>query len=243
MGLGVSALRQGDVDQARPLIEEAVERFCAARYPRGLAWASQFLAEVEEVQENQARAAALRRQTIDFYWSHRDPWGALEEVAALAALGAGEHPQTAVRLLSASAAFVETSGFAPENRLHTRDRTKASLQARLDPKAFTAGWTAGHALPIDVVVAEALAFADLLASSSPGGTTAPSSEQALPGGLSAREAEVLRLVAAGLTNAEVAERLFLSPHTIRAHLYRIYAKLDITSRTEAVRFALEHNVT
>jgi DNA-binding CsgD family transcriptional regulator len=54
---------------------------------------------------------------------------------------------------------------------------------------------------------------------------------------------VLRLVAAGLTNAQVAERLFLSPHTINSHLTAIYNKLGVTSRSAAIRFALEHNLT
>jgi DNA-binding CsgD family transcriptional regulator len=64
-----------------------------------------------------------------------------------------------------------------------------------------------------------------------------------PAGLSAREVEVLRLVAAGLTNAQVAERLFLSPHTINSHLTTIYNKLGVASRSAAIRFALEHHLT
>jgi DNA-binding CsgD family transcriptional regulator len=65
----------------------------------------------------------------------------------------------------------------------------------------------------------------------------------LPGGLSEREAEVLRLVAQGLSNAEVADRLFLSPRTVNAHLTNIYRKLDLPSRNAATRFALEHGLT
>jgi DNA-binding CsgD family transcriptional regulator len=53
---------------------------------------------------------------------------------------------------------------------------------------------------------------------------------------------VLRLAAAGLTNADIADRLFLSPHTIRAHLQRIYTKLDIANRAEAVRYAVDHGL-
>jgi DNA-binding CsgD family transcriptional regulator len=61
-------------------------------------------------------------------------------------------------------------------------------------------------------------------------------------GLSRREAEVLRLVAAGLSNAEVAERLFLSPRTVDAHLRRIYPKLGVAGRAAAVRFAVDHGL-
>jgi DNA-binding CsgD family transcriptional regulator/tetratricopeptide (TPR) repeat protein len=63
-----------------------------------------------------------------------------------------------------------------------------------------------------------------------------------PAGLSKREVELLRLVALGLSNAEVAARLFLSPNTVRAHLYSIYSKIDVTSRTAAAHYAVEHDL-
>src|SRR5918997_163620 len=70
----------------------------------------------------------------------------------------------------------------------------------------------------------------------------PAGRSALPAGLSEREVEVLRLVAQGLTNAEVAAQLYLSPRTVDAHLRRIYDKLGTSSRSAAVRFALEHDL-
>ena len=63
-----------------------------------------------------------------------------------------------------------------------------------------------------------------------------------PGGLSLREIEVLRLVANGLTNAQVAEHLFLSPRTVNGHLTAIYTKLGVPSRAGAIRFALDHDL-
>ncbi len=60
------------------------------------------------------------------------------------------------------------------------------------------------------------------------------------GVLSEREVEVIQLVATGLTNAQVADRLFLSRRTVDAHLRRIYDKLGLNSRTEIVRYALEN---
>jgi DNA-binding CsgD family transcriptional regulator len=64
----------------------------------------------------------------------------------------------------------------------------------------------------------------------------------LPAALTDREAEVLRLVAQGLTNAQAAERLFLSPRTVDFHLRSIYGKLGVSSRAAATRFALEHHL-
>jgi DNA-binding CsgD family transcriptional regulator len=65
---------------------------------------------------------------------------------------------------------------------------------------------------------------------------------AAAGDLTPRELEVLGLVAEGLTNAQVAEKLFLSPRTVNAHLNSVYRKLDLPSRGAAVRFAIEHGL-
>ncbi|HEX6195550.1 MAG TPA: LuxR C-terminal-related transcriptional regulator [Jiangellaceae bacterium] len=63
-----------------------------------------------------------------------------------------------------------------------------------------------------------------------------------PGGLSARECEVLRLVAAGNTNREIAAELVLSEHTVARHLSNIYTKLGVSSRTTAAGFAIAHDL-
>ncbi len=60
--------------------------------------------------------------------------------------------------------------------------------------------------------------------------------------LSAREAEVLRLVAAGRSNPEIAEALFVSPRTVTTHLTHIFAKLGVEGRAEAVALALRHGL-
>jgi DNA-binding CsgD family transcriptional regulator len=62
-------------------------------------------------------------------------------------------------------------------------------------------------------------------------------------GLTAREADVLRLVAEGLTDAEIAERLFIARRTVNTHLTSIYTKLNVSSRAAATRFAVEHGLT
>jgi DNA-binding NarL/FixJ family response regulator len=64
---------------------------------------------------------------------------------------------------------------------------------------------------------------------------------ALPA-LSARETEVLRLVARGLTNADIGRQLFISEATVKTHLLRMFAKLDVADRTAAVTTAMEHDL-
>ncbi len=66
---------------------------------------------------------------------------------------------------------------------------------------------------------------------------------ALPGGLTAREVEVLRLVATGSSNPEIAAALFLSEKTVARHLSNIFGKLEVTSRTAAAAYAYDHGLT
>jgi DNA-binding NarL/FixJ family response regulator len=63
-----------------------------------------------------------------------------------------------------------------------------------------------------------------------------------PNGLTAREVEVLRLLARGLTNAQIARELIVSLLTVKAHVRSIYSKLGVTSRSAATRYALEHHL-
>ena len=66
--------------------------------------------------------------------------------------------------------------------------------------------------------------------------------QPAPPALSARESEVLRLVASGLTNAEIGKQLFISEATVKTHLLRVFNKLDVADRTAAVTTAMRHGL-
>ena len=87
----------------------------------------------------------------------------------------------------------------------------------------------------EVVLPPAIA-ARALAALARGGRT----EVGLVESLSEREAEVLRLLAHGLTNKDIAQTLLLSVRTVEAHLRNIYGKLGVASRTEAVLWAIRH---
>ena len=72
--------------------------------------------------------------------------------------------------------------------------------------------------------------------------TPVSSKEALPHNLTPRELEVLRLVATGLTDAQIAAELVISPRTVSKHLQSIYGKLLVSTRSAATRFAVEHHL-
>jgi non-specific serine/threonine protein kinase len=140
----------------------------------------------------------------------------------------------AARLWGAEEALLEkledaVYTYLPDRALHRSQ--VAAARSQVDEAAWTAAWIEGRAMSLEQAVSYAL-------------EQEPASDPAAPephlAGLSAREVDVLRLVATGLTNAEVADRLFLSSRTVDWHMGSIYRKLEIHSRAEATRFAAEH---
>ena len=165
----------------------------------------------------------------------------LEGLAAV--VGAQGELAWAVRLWGAAEALRQTRSM-PLPPLYRADyeRSLAALQTQLGEKIFAALWREGQSLTPE----QALAARGPAARSSPsaGQPPAPSvkSPMTYPDGLTAREVEVLRLVAQGHTDAQVAEQLVISPHTVNSHLKAIYGKIEVSSRSAATRYALEQHL-
>jgi DNA-binding NarL/FixJ family response regulator len=79
---------------------------------------------------------------------------------------------------------------------------------------------------------------DVASVNSLAGSAAPGADH----GLTARELEVLRLIAVGKSNREIASALVISEHTVARHVQNIFRKLDVPSRTAAGAFAFEHDL-
>ena len=119
----------------------------------------------------------------------------------------------------------------------------ASSRTQLGEQAFARAWAKGRTLSPEQVLAAPgqVALPVPIQEEQPSSPT-PASPPPYPDGLTAREVEVLRVVAQGLTNEQVAERLVISPRTVDTHLTSIYSKIGVTSRAAATRYAIEHHL-
>jgi DNA-binding NarL/FixJ family response regulator len=159
---------------------------------------------------------------------------ALEGLAAAAA-GQGQSAR-ALSLAAAAAGRRQAMGWGPTPaELQQLDRALAPARRALTEAVQAAAWARGQAMPLEQVVAEALEPVDALPDRSAGG-------RRLPEGLTAREAEVLRLVTAGHTDRQIAAALTLSEGTVGRHLANVYNKLGVSSRAAATAFALRRGL-
>ncbi|HEY4383612.1 MAG TPA: LuxR C-terminal-related transcriptional regulator [Ktedonobacteraceae bacterium] len=195
----------------------------------------------------QTRAAALAgedklaneacRETLLLVTKLKQPFGAVLALEAAATIAsARDDRECATRLFSAAHALRTVIGILlPPGLRELRERDLLPLRLHLGETAFAECWSAGASLTAEQACEEAR----LLVEEPP--TQVPSSSS-YPAGLSQREMDVLRLVAACYSDAQVAKELTLSSRTVSTHLRTIYRKLGVNSRQAATRFAIEHQL-
>jgi predicted ATPase/DNA-binding CsgD family transcriptional regulator len=235
--LAVAWRNQGDHERAKRLAERglAISREIGER--QATTSALYTLAILAQTEGEDERARDLLEEGLKLsaeLGNEADVAHCLEGLASM--YGAEGKIVRAARLWGAEETLLEkledsVYTYVPDRSLH-RSQVSAA-RAQLDEAAWTAAWIEGRVMSLEQAVEYAL-------------EQEPAPEPAAPepylAGLSAREADVLRLVATGLTNAEVAEKLFLSSRTVDWHLSSIYRKLGLHSRAGASRFASEHGL-
>jgi predicted ATPase/DNA-binding CsgD family transcriptional regulator len=236
--LGMVALDEDDYGRARARLGEALSLFREHGDMYGISVCCATMGFVALRGDDLERAEALFREALASLREVGDRAATLHcltgEASALALRGDAAR---AARLWGAAEALGEAASVSLMPVIESRydhEVHVAAARSRLGEEAFGAAWSEGRATTPERAVEYALQTPPL-----PEQAEAP---PAYPAGLSAREAEVLRLVARGMTNAQVAGELYISTRTVNAHLGSVYHKIGSSTRAEATRFALEHEL-
>jgi DNA-binding NarL/FixJ family response regulator len=121
----------------------------------------------------------------------------------------------------------------------TKDASAEQIEAAI--RAVHAGQTHLDPAVQERLVAAVIRSPDPAADLAGSGSPSPGGGKP-PAGLTTREAEVLALLALGLSNTEIAQRLYLSHATVKTHINRIFAKIGARDRAQAVRYAYQHGL-
>jgi DNA-binding CsgD family transcriptional regulator len=238
---------QGDHQRATRLTEEALElarergRGFEGMLPRAIenvGWAALLGGEPQRAKAQFEESFTLSKELGD----KATIVASLEGLACVA--GANGEALRAARLFGAAEALMEATsyGYSPQESAMV-EPYRARARSRLGEAGWEEALSEGRMMSMEAAIGYALSKED-----SSTATPSTTSEQPLsctpdhPVRLTPREIEVLRLVATGMTNPQVAQKLFLSPRTVQRHLYSIYRKLKVSSRAEATRFAVEHGL-
>ncbi|MGH2558489.1 MAG: LuxR C-terminal-related transcriptional regulator, partial [Thermomicrobiales bacterium] len=238
--LGQIALAQGDPDRATIHVEEALRRQRTLGFIWQLADTLRISGDLARERGDYERALVAYRKALDLTHDRGDRRYLTNALAGIADVSSMQGRwEKAARLYAVTAELRERIGAGVELWQRARhERSLALVQAALSPEIFAAASAAGRVLPLEQAIAEAL-VAD-----PPGAASAPSTDPdpATTAGLTAREREVLRLVAAGMSDREIAGCLSISPRTIGGHVTNLLAKLGVDSRTAAAAFAIRHGL-
>jgi non-specific serine/threonine protein kinase len=232
--LGTVALYSGDYAKAETWFSEQVNLMRAAGNPMywdyGLKYGAYAL-----LHQGKIKAALAKLLELDIFGKPAElNNGSLMAVAAAAIqIGQLEHAVKIIGYAATRLDAVHQLLLPYEHELSNRNINK--LRASLGEQVFQAGWEEGKKFTSDQVVQEALAVCN---------PQVVALEKILSDGtsLTEREIEVLRLVAQGLSNQDIANRLVISRRTVHAHLRSIYDKLDVTTRTAAAHAGLRLNL-
>jgi DNA-binding NarL/FixJ family response regulator len=183
-------------------------------------------------------AAADGRQALDLVAAHHPDailldlhMPVIDGIEATRMLTAG-HPGVAIVVLTTYAddTSVLSALHAGARSYLTKDADSADIARAL------------HSAAGGLSVMDPAVQATLLAAARTGSTPRAGQARDLPDGLTAREAEILAMIARGMTNPEIAAALVLSNHTVKSHINRIFAKTRSRDRAAATQYAQTHNL-
>jgi predicted ATPase/DNA-binding CsgD family transcriptional regulator len=242
---GQVALLQGDQAAARSLFEESLALFKEMGKREYIAQALSGLAVVALVQGDHAAARALLDESFALFKLGGNQWSIAGCLVVFAALAAAQGEwRRAARVSGAVEALCQAiKGVLSPGERAMQQFTSAAARAQLGEGVFTAAWAEGRTMtPDQTLSAEEPVAVPTTVPAGPSSVPHTPKAPTYPAGLTAREVEILRLVVQGLTDAQVAEQLVISPRTVNWHLSSIYSKLQVSSRAAATRYAIEQHL-
>src|SRR6266487_394524 len=251
MALGLSlcgkiALRQDDVATAGSLFAKSLANARERGHQGHTAEVLSLLARTATFQGDYVTARVLFEESLALCAEVGKEVGKTTFAACLEGLAdlflcQGESVWT-IRLWGMSEVCREKTGvpMAPIER-PDYEHSVAAARSHLGERAFAATWAEGRRMTLEQVLPAFTALPPPIAAKP---VLAPPTMKPVisPDGLTTREVEVLRLVAQGLTDAQVAEKLVISPRTVNSHLKSIYSKIQVSSRSAATVYALAHHL-
>ena len=252
--LGLLALRQGNVEEAHTRLAENVQLRTDVGDAQGLAWAEIWQARAELACQNLSEARRLLSAGLGrAIQAHSRLYTTMGLEALGHVVAAQGEPEWAAQLYGAADALREAmEAPLPPVERPDYDRRVAAVREALGAARFRAAWARGRLMTPwqaftsgqDERLVTALSDqpSSVLSPSSKPDTTEDIHLQDDVVRLTRRELDVLRLLAQGLTNAQIAEELVISPLTVNAHVRAIYRKLPVGSRVQAARYAQDHHL-
>ncbi len=240
--LGQITLLQGHIEEARSWFKQSVEQHKELAHLAGMAWAVSGLARVAFTQGDLIEAYSSYEESLALARVLGDQEllvNCMEGLAIVVSVQ-GKHAWAA-QIWGAAEVLRETIGqpHTPVERLLYENAIK-DMHRHLDEQTFAAAYETGRMMSPDQALQEQVSIKSLPPSQST--PVARKMTVSHPSGLTSREVEVLRLVAQGMTNEQVANQLIISPRTVDTHLTSIYGKIGVSSRSAATRYAFEHRL-
>jgi predicted ATPase/DNA-binding CsgD family transcriptional regulator len=221
--LGEVSLARGDLQSSRLRLEEALEWSRKSQWPRLVAEALYYLGRLARSEGDVTRAESLVHEALDVTSKYGYVPGICDALEYLAGIAAQlESYEEAVRLFGGAARLRELIGYVRFPAMREGYEVDiAGVRETLAEEVFDRAWTEGLAL----TMGEAIDYA-----------RRGRGERKRPtvgwGSLTPTELEVVRLVSQGLSNPQIAERLFIARNTVKAHMSHIFSKLGTASRAE-----------
>lgn len=235
--IAIQLMESGNLDRAEPLLREALPAIERER-PDALPLFEGAMACLALQRGDDDVAGDYIERSLAYHREppHRMPLALGEQLIHSAELAARRGvPVPGARLLGVAEGICERVGFVLKGlEKEEFDRAAELLREALGDERFAAEAAAGRAIPIPDAIDMAVEIARMRRDVAAPAIAAEVDDH----DLTPREREVLALLAAGKSNAAIADALFISQRTVTTHLSRLYAKLDVSTRSEAIAHAM-----